>query len=263
VEIGFVGAGNVGFSLGKYFSQNNICVTGYHSRTPEHAQKAAEFTDTKAFDSLEALCSCSDALFLTVPDGELASVWDHIRMLPIQNKLICHCSGCLSSHVFSGIESTGAYGYSVHPLYAVSDRYTSFTELSKVWFTLEGSSVCLNSLRNMLSALGNPVKILDASSKRLYHAAAVFASNLVLPPLMQAAHLMVRSGFDPVDARKALTPLILGNAEAFCKDGGVSALTGPVERGDVKTVEDHKSVLTNEEWTLYTALTEMLLTIAA
>ena len=263
MEIGFVGAGKMGFSLGKYFSQNQIRVTGYYSKTPEHALAAAKFTDTEAFESLEALCACSDTLFLTVPDGEIASVWGHIRMLPIHNKLICHCSGCLSSNVFSGIESTGAYGYSVHPLYAVSDRYTSFTELSKVWFTLEGSSVFLNTIHAMLKSLGNPVQIMDAEKKMLYHAAAVFASNLVLAPLEQAVQLMAQCGFEAVEARTALSKLILGNAKKFCQQGSVSALTGPVERGDSKTLLKHKSVLDEREWKLYTALTEKLLTIAA
>lgn len=263
MKIGFVGAGKLGFSLGKYFSQNNISVTGFYSRNLKHAKEAAIFTDTEAFESLEALCARCDTLFLTVPDSEIASVWDHIRMLPLQNKLICHCSGCLSSHIFSGIEYTGAFGYSVHPLYAVSDRYTSFTELSKVWFALEGSSACLDSLRSMLTLLGNPVQIIDSKAKRLYHTAAVFASNLVLAPFEQAVQLMVRCGFDTGAARKALTPLILGNAQTFCHNGSVFALTGPLERGDAKTIEEHKSVLTEEEWKLYTVLTKKLLSIAA
>jgi predicted short-subunit dehydrogenase-like oxidoreductase (DUF2520 family) len=104
---------------------------------------------------------------------------------------------------------------------------------------------------------------MDAKDKRLYHAAAVFASNLVLAPLDQAAQLMIRCGFDTVGARAAMTPLILGNAKTFCESGAVSALTGPAERGDVQTLVEHKSVLADDEWNLYTALTRKLLTIAA
>jgi len=263
VEIGFVGAGKLGFSLGKYFSQNQLAVTGYFSKSPEHAQNAACFTETEAFSSLEALCACSDALFLTVPDGQIGPVWDQLRMLPIQNKLICHCSGCLSSQVFTGIESTGAYGYSVHPLYAVNDRYASYHELSKVCFTLEGSFHCLDALCNLLTSLGNPVQILDEGSKAMYHAAAVFASNLVLAPLEQAVQLLTRCGFDEQGARKALAPLILGNAENFCRGGGPRALTGPLERGDSKTIRKHQAALTEEEWALYAALTKRLLPLAA
>ena len=39
--IGFIGAGRVGFTLGRYFVENGLNVSGYYSRTYEHAVSAS------------------------------------------------------------------------------------------------------------------------------------------------------------------------------------------------------------------------------
>ena len=40
--IGFIGAGRVGFTLGRYFVENGLNVSGYYSRTYEHAVSASQ-----------------------------------------------------------------------------------------------------------------------------------------------------------------------------------------------------------------------------
>ena len=51
MNVGFIGAGKVGFSLGKWFAHNGVTVTGYWSRRRESAGEAALFTGTQAFAS--------------------------------------------------------------------------------------------------------------------------------------------------------------------------------------------------------------------
>ena len=53
MKIGFIGAGKVGFSLGKYFAENGAELSGYYSRTESSAHEAAAFTGSKAFMSSE------------------------------------------------------------------------------------------------------------------------------------------------------------------------------------------------------------------
>ena len=86
MKAGFIGAGKVGFSLGKYLAENGIQVTGYYSRSSKSARQAAEFTSTKHFTNLTDIVKESDTLFITVPDGAISEVWEHIRKLPIKNK---------------------------------------------------------------------------------------------------------------------------------------------------------------------------------
>ena len=139
MKAGFIGAGKVGFSLGKYFSEHGIQVTGYYSRHAESAKQAAEFTNSKCYEDMKLLVSCSDVIFLTVPDGAIKSTYELLKTYDITNKQICHCSGALSAkEVFADVKEKGAIGYSIHPLFPVSDKLTSYKEMPGAFFCLEG-----------------------------------------------------------------------------------------------------------------------------
>jgi 3-hydroxyisobutyrate dehydrogenase-like beta-hydroxyacid dehydrogenase len=71
VNIGFIGAGKVGATLGKVFSDNGLSISGYYSRTKKSAKEVCDFIGTKSIDSIAELVSASDNLFITVTDGEI------------------------------------------------------------------------------------------------------------------------------------------------------------------------------------------------
>jgi len=262
MKIGFIGAGKVGFSLGKYFCEHHLDVTGYYSKNLQSAKEAAVFTDTMYFEDIESIVRSSDTLFLTVPDGAIGEVWSSIKKLPIQNKIICHCSGSLSSAVFSEIDHCQSYGYSVHPLFAFSDKRNSYKELSGVFFTLEGSKERLNEVKMLLEKLGNPVQVISAENKPIYHCAAVYVSNFMVALAQIGIDLLVDCGFRENEAASALNPLLMGNVKNIVKQGPTNALTGPIERSDIGTVSGHLAHLTGSQKELYILLSRKLMEIA-
>mgnify|MGYP002113089203 FL=1 len=177
MRAGFIGAGKVGFSLGKYLKENGVEITGYFSKSPESAKSAADFTNTKLYKSIENILSDSDTLFITVPDGQISKVWDYMKNLDIKNKNICHCSGSISSTVFFDGENLGANIYSVHPLYAISDKCESWKHLNKAYFTVEGSAENLDEIKSIFERAGNKVIAMGAENKSLYHCGAVVVSR--------------------------------------------------------------------------------------
>lgn len=262
IKIGFVGAGKAGFTLGKYMTESNIHVSGYYSRRKESAMEAAKFTCTKYFDTIEEILASSDALFLTVPDGALETVWNSLKQYPLTGKCICHCSGAMSSAVFSGIDQMGAFGYSIHPLFAIHDRLQSYREISQSYFTIEGSPEYLEFWRQFFETLGNPVRLIRPGQKFLYHSAAVFASNLVTALFETGVEILMNCGFDKAGSEKALAPLFLHNCQNVVKTGTAEALTGPVERGDAETVLHHLQALSEEKKAIYVSLSKVLAGIA-
>lgn len=262
MKIGFIGAGKVGSSLGKYFSDSGT-VMGYSSRSAQSARFAAEFTSSKFYDSAAALVNECDVIFITTPDDIIHQVWEELKKLPLSGKTVCHCSGSLSSSVFSGIEQTGAYGLSVHPLQAISDRENSVHLLRDCVFTVEGDERMIGRIKAFLEGFGNVVKTISAKDKTLYHAAAVFVSNLPIALTQIGTDILKRCGFDDESARKALAPLIVGSANNAAKKGAVRALTGPVERGDAETVAAHLSAMNENEREIYSLLTNKLVEIAS
>ena len=78
-HIGFIGAGKVGFSLGRYLMEHHMDVSGYYSQNPKSAQEAAKFTHTKFFEKLDDVVDKSEVIFLTVPDHAIKSVWEALK----------------------------------------------------------------------------------------------------------------------------------------------------------------------------------------
>ncbi len=262
MKIGFVGAGKVGFSLGRYFTERNVCVSGYYSRNQESSKEAAAFTKTKYYGKLEELIKESDTLFLTVPDGSIREVYSEIIQSDIEGKNLVHCSGALSSMVFSGISERDACGYSIHPICAVSDKLTGYQDLSKAYFTIEGEGALKREFLELFQRLGNPAEEISPEAKVKYHAAAVFASNLVAGLSEIASEMLKECGLSQEFSERALQPLFLGNAGKIAEYGAAMALTGPVERADAGTVEKHLQVLEGETKEIYRLLSKQLVNIA-
>lgn len=259
MNIGFIGAGKVGCTLGKYFAEGGVSLSGYYSTSQETSHEAAHFTNTCSYDSTEDLIRECDCVFVTVPDGEIPKVWNEIRNYDIEDKIICHCSGAMtSSDAFSGIEESGAVGYSVHPLFAVSDRFNTYREMSGVFFTVEGAKDRMQEVVNLLESLGNPVRVIRPEDKIKYHCAAAVASNLVCSVLDMSFNLMERCGFSASDARNAMASLIRGNVNHVIDVGPRDGFTGPIERNDIGTVAKHIKCLEADDATQETEIYKLL-----
>ncbi|MGN0732868.1 MAG: DUF2520 domain-containing protein [Emergencia sp.] len=312
MKVGFIGAGKVGFSLGKFFAENSgavqassrnaqaagqnaealgqhvqaagrnaealgqhvqaagqdsdneIQVTGYYSRHAESAREAAEFTNSKCYEDVELLVEESDAIFLTVPDGAIKSTYDRIKVFDISNKHICHCSGALSSaEVFNDVRERGACGYSIHPLFPVSDKLNSYQEMPDAFFCLEGEGDGIRFWESYIKTHCRGSKLIDGKSKVKYHAACAIASNLYCALMQESLELLGECGFDRGEALAALSALIESNVKHILEDGPVQALTGPVERGDACTVEKHIKCLDRKtDRELYLAASRKLTEVA-
>ncbi|WP_054743528.1 Rossmann-like and DUF2520 domain-containing protein [Cellulosilyticum ruminicola] len=262
MKIGFIGAGKVGFSLGRYLKEKGIHIAGYYSQSVSSSKDAAAFTNSKAFKKIIDLIEVSDLIFVTTPDDKISSVWQQIREFNIEDKIICHCSGSLVSTIFEESKKYKAYVYAVHPLYAISSKEESYKQLGQAYFSLEGDLEKMYVIEALFKKLGNPYQIISAEHKSLYHAAAVTVSNQVIGLLNQGVALMKQCGFEDEMALKALWPLIGGNIENVEHKGLINALTGPVERGDIETIKKHLNVLNDEDKKLYSLLSLKTLEVA-
>lgn len=244
MRIGFIGAGKVGFSLGKYLSVNGMTLSGYFSRSRSSAEEAAGFTDSAVFDSPSELLKESDVIFITVPDGTISSVFSQLKGCGISGKTICHCSGAMTANeAFGELSSLGAYGCSIHPLFPVSSRYESYKELKDAFFCLEGDTEAVETWKELFTGFGNPVRVISGDTKKEYHAACAISSNLVCALAAESIGLMEKCGFSEEEALAALSPLAVANIKKVFSAGPVNALTGPVERCDISTVKKHLDCL--------------------
>ncbi len=244
LSIGFIGAGRAGVSLGRYFYAKKLKISGFCSRTAEHARSAALLTESRYFVSAEQIAEESDILFITVPDSVICEVYLQLKKrCDLKDKILCHCSGALPAEAFKNAKTVGAYAYSVHPAFAINDKENSYKELHKAFFTVQGSPEKMDIITSLIEGLGNPYRIIDAEQKIKYHVALASASNLVIGLYHMSARLLGECGFTEAEAATAIAPLFLGNARSLTEKGCAAALTGPVDRNDYETVCKHLSVL--------------------
>ena len=264
MNIGIIGAGKVGVSVGRYLKDNNIQISGFYDINSDNAAFAAQFTQTDCFSDLEKLVRVSDTLFITTPDNVIGSVWDCIRNknMSVENKIVCHFSGALSSDVFTDSQSTGANVCSIHPMLAFSDKLTSYRIPANTFFAVEGDETAVSAVKSLFETLGNIVCRIDKSKKSLYHTAASVLSNELVALLDMGYSLLEQCGFSRDDAVGATKNLVFGNVKSVLENGCVNALTGPVERNDLQTVKKHVNSLEGEDRQIYILLAKRLVNLA-
>lgn len=294
MDIGIIGAGKVGVSLGKYLKDNSIQISGFYDINSDDAAFAAQFTQTDCFSDLEELVNVSDTLFVTTPDGAIGSVWDCIKNMSVKkpngsthissgqadntkpscpnrleafdckvkNKIVCHFSGALSSDVFTDSQDLGVSVCSLHPMLAFSDKLSSYKSIGNTFFVIEGNTDAVSTLKTLFENLGNTVCRIDKSKKSLYHAAASVLSNDVIALLDLGYGLLEKCGFTREEALRATKNLVLGNVQSVVENGCTNALTGPVERCDCQTVKNHLDSLEGEEKLIHLLLSKRLVLLA-
>lgn len=260
-NIGIIGAGKVGASLGAYFSKRGLTVTGFYDVCEANAHAAANRINARRYDGLDDILSGNDVALITVPDDLIAEVWKQCRHLPMKGKCVFHCSGVLGSDVFAGHEEAGVHVGSMHPVCAVNSADSSEVFSGK-FFVLEGDQTGLEMMKSLMTTMGNEYKVIPTGQKKKYHAAAAASSNLFCALADMAESWMRDCGFDARSAHEMLTPMMLGNMANVAEQGAVAALTGPVERGDAGTVAKHLSVLDGDDREIYRLLSLRLVAIA-
>ncbi len=131
----------------------------------------------------------------------------------------------------------------LHPLVSFADARLAIDGLDEVAFGIEGDEPARAMATRIVRALGARAVILDAENLALYHAGAVMASNYVVALADTAQTLLVKAGVPPDQALPVLIPLLKSVVQNLAQLGLPGALTGPVERGDVSSVEQHLEAL--------------------
>ena len=124
---------------------------------------------------------------------------------------------------------------------------------------IAGDAALLAVLRELAAALEITVIELTEAQRVPYHAAAVLAGNAVVSLLEVGRGILEAAGIPPEHAQRMLIPLARGALQNANALGAEKALTGPVVRGDVGTIERHLKVLTGANRRAYVSA---MLTVA-
>ncbi|WP_436416443.1 Rossmann-like and DUF2520 domain-containing protein [Petrimonas sp.] len=242
MKIAFIGTGNVSTALGLYFKTKGFEIQGYYSRNHQSAEKAAQLTHSHPYISPEELINDSQMIWITTPDDQIEKVARQLSELPVpqkNEKLILHASGVHSLEILNPLKDKGYQTACAHPLLAFSNPVLAQQKLNNVWFGIEKTDEENQQLTDFFNTCGNKTLSIDSDKKTLYHAAACVLSNYLVTLLNASYRMFEKSGVAKDDIQKATTPLLESVIDNLKDKNCADALTGPIKRGDEKTVSMH------------------------
>ena len=244
--IGFIGTGRLASALTAGLQSVGYAVTHVAGRNADSAEVLAGFLgpNTMAASSGSEVAAACDIVFLAVPDGAIEHVCSAIDWEPRHHVL--HCSGALGLGVLAPVTKAGATAGCLHPLQTFPSRVPQPERFAGVYCGVEGAASLAFDVEQAAIALGVTPFRLEGIDRTAYHAAAVFMSNHVIALASAASRTWVAAGLPSEMARPALSPLLSAAAANVGSMELVDALTGPVARGDVATVEAHLRALSGE-----------------
>lgn len=256
-SIGVIGAGRLGTTLALALDARGGRVSWVASQSRARAEELSAALDHAQATSAEELCAHASIVVLATPDDALREL---SARLPFRaQQAVVHCSGALEANVLEGARVAGPALGCLHPIQTFPARFGDASRFAGITIGVEASEPALRAwLHQACGALGATPLDLSGVDRARYHAAAVLASNYVIALHEAAACAFELAGLPREAARGALAPLTLGAANAVAGLPLEQALTGPLARGDVHTIERHLAALAGEP-----ALAELYRSLAA
>ncbi|GAB6106324.1 Rossmann-like and DUF2520 domain-containing protein [Fusibacter bizertensis] len=259
MNIGFIGAGKVGQSLGLLFIEKDYRLTGFYSRHADNCIIDSRLSEISLYSDLSKIIYDSDVVGITVPDDQIDLVVAEIANLPIDltAKFFFHTSG---AHTIDSLRKISHNVFSMHPLMAFPQVISDLRSFNAIYFGIEN----LNAFKETgLDQVATHYFEIQSDQKAKYHAAAAIVSNYLVAVIDFGLSQFMELGLDSKEAQKALWPLILNTIENVNSLGTKIALTGPIARGDISTIEAHLNALSQEVLPLYKALGRYTLQMTA
>lgn len=181
-----------------------------------------------------------DLLLIATPDVNVAEVAAEVE--PVESTVVAHLAGSLTLDALAPHVRRA----SVHPLRAIP---SGDTDVRGAWFAVAGDPIA----ERIVTDLHGRLVTVEDGDRAAYHAAACIASNHLVALLGQVERVGASAGV-PLTAYLDLVRQTVDNVEAL---GARGALTGPVRRGDLGTIERHRAAIAPTEVPGYDALADL------
>src|SRR5215469_16161707 len=248
-SLAIVGAGRVGRALGRRLREEGWKIGAIVTRSEAGSRRAARFIGSgKPYAGLTRHLLASSVILIATPDHAIPGVARELARIggeELDGKVVLHTSGALDSIPLAPLRECGAAVGGIHPLQTFTG--VGVPPLEGRVFAVEGDASALQAGRQIARTLGgSPVRI-AGQKKVLYHAAAAIAAGHVLALEEAATLLLVSLGMKRSEAVRALLPLTRQVLDNFQRVGPNAAWTGPLARGDFKTVASHLRALRDSQ----------------
>ncbi|MBI3579093.1 MAG: DUF2520 domain-containing protein [Ignavibacteriales bacterium] len=256
-----IGAGKVGTTLAALFHRNGCNIASVISLHSATAKRCARLVGCSTYSNTVAdISPLTRFILIAVPEEHIQQVAQRlskIRALDFSRLYVAHTSGVLSSDALKPLAAVGAKTFSLHPIQSFPRNISLAKQqqlMNGISYGFEGQSIHIAFARRIVRALKGRFLVVPKEGKILYHIACVVASNYVVSVLGALEELA--KGLKFSKGLKPFEKLMSSSMENALRDGAVKALTGPIARGSVETLQLHLKELSRNKKlkTLYRSL---------
>ncbi|MBC2665759.1 DUF2520 domain-containing protein [Novosphingobium flavum] len=243
-QVGIIGTGRVAQALALGLGAHSVALPLIWGRSPTHCEAAVERVGhCRTASSVAALVNTCDVIAIAVADDAFPGIVEVIGTAGslAHAPLIFHVSGSTGSAVLDPLCAQGARTAAIHPAMTFTGApEVEVRRMKSACFAITAPDAAISHARQVVGGLGGTAIEIAEYNRPLYHAALCHAANHLVTLFTGSLRMLGAAGVD--DAARVIAPLAYAALENSIAQG-FDALSGPVLRGDTKTVRNHLAAL--------------------
>jgi predicted short-subunit dehydrogenase-like oxidoreductase (DUF2520 family) len=249
--------GNFGSALAWSLHRAGVCVPEIVLRRgPDASQKTLARKIGARIVRWSAARLDSEVVWLCVPDDALPAAAKKLaRELAANGRrktIVLHSSGSLVADVANPRGAAGIKTASVHPFMSFPSREPRL--LHGTWFGVEGDPAASRAAKNLVRRMGGRKLAIRTKNKAAYHAFGAMGSPMLIALLAAAEEIGEQAGLPQRDAKQLLASIAQQTLDNWKRNGLAKSFSGPIARGDAKTIALHSAALKGDAARIYGAL---------
>lgn len=230
MEIVIIGSGNVAHHLANAFTNEQINITQIFGR---NANALAKISQQTKIPYSTTLLHKADLYLICVTDSAIADVTQQIINL---DALVAHTSGSLPINILEGNFRKACF----YPMQTFSkNKPLNYSEIP--FFIEAENDTDAVMLQNLAQKISQKVMLTNYQQRKYIHLTAVFSCNFVNHLFAIAKEISDQQNI-PFEY---FYPLIKETTEKIHSIEPKLAQTGPAVRNDIRVLELHKNLITN------------------
>ncbi|MCF8054679.1 MAG: DUF2520 domain-containing protein [Deltaproteobacteria bacterium] len=240
-KIAVIGLGNVGTVMALALQNAGCEVVAVCARSRETLVRNGRAINAIQFLDAADAAEIANVILITTNDDSIRGVCEQIAKANVlaTGDVVLHLSGAGSLDLLATARERGAGIACIHPIQTFTNTETSLASIPHTTFGVTCDDEMFDWCYDFVALLGGtPIRVPEPA-KALYHAASCFTSAYISTLLFLVEEIYGAIGMDSAVARKAYLPLLHGTIANIVARGPVSALSGPIARGDLHTIGNH------------------------
>ena len=240
--IGIVGAGRVGAVLGSALRATGHAVVGVSAVSAASLERAEVMLPAVPVLPVPDVVERAELVLLAVPDDALEELVTGLAATRAwqPGQIVAHTSGRYGWRVLAPAVERGAIPLALHPAMTFTGTSLDLSRLADCCFGVTAPTPVLPIAQALVVEMGAEPVVIPEEMRPLYHAALAHGANHLVTLVSQSLDLLQAAGVDT--PARLLGPLLSAALDNALRQRD-AALTGPVARGDARTVTAHLKAL--------------------